>query len=259
MFGLSRFTFPSVPLLSYTARSVVAYSGTSSAKKSRTFVTMNSSPANFVNFGRKIVCVGRNYVEHAKELDNPIPNSPMIFLKPPSSYLPHSTGNPILLPPGNTIHHEVELGVVIGDKGTNIPVNEAMNYVAGYCLALDLTARDIQEQARNKGHPWTVAKGYDTFTPVSEFIPKGDIADPQNVRIWCEVDEKKTQDGNTKDMIFNIETLINFISSIMTLEKGDVILTGTPAGVGPILPGQSVRCGLGDSIVIDFKAINRLY
>ncbi|KNC76344.1 fumarylacetoacetate hydrolase domain-containing protein 1 [Sphaeroforma arctica JP610] len=215
--------------------------------------------ADFVKFGRKTVCVGRNYAEHAKELNNAVPDTPLLFLKPPSAYLPHWSAEPIRIPKGATVHHEVELGVVIGQGGTDINEKWAMQHVAGYCLALDLTARDIQEAAKKKGTPWTVAKGYDTFTPIGGFIPKSEISDPHNVRLWCKVDGVMKQDGNTEDMIFSIEHLISHISSIMTLEKGDVILTGTPAGVGPILPGQDIECGLteDDKYTMMFTAVER--
>ncbi|KAJ3221332.1 Acylpyruvase fahd1, mitochondrial [Clydaea vesicula] len=198
--------------------------------------------SNFTKTGKKIIAIGRNYVEHAKELGNAVPSKPFFFLKPTTSYL--ESGNNIEIPKDSVVHHEVELGVVIGKNGRNIPESEAMSYVEGYCLALDMTARNLQDEAKKKGHPWSISKGFDTFTPVSKFIPKDLIRDPNDVTLWLKVNQIMTQNGSTSDMLFKIPTLINFVSSIMKLEEGDVILTGTPKGVGPIFPGQVVKGGL---------------
>ena len=135
------------------------------------------------------------------------------------------------------LHHEVELGVVIGQKGSQIDEKEAMNHIGGYALALDMTDRKLQNEIKKKGHPWAEAKGFDTACPISEFIPKMQIPDPQNVRLWLKVDEELRQDGNTNDMIFTIPHLISYISHVMTLEEGDLILTGTPSGVSPVKKG----------------------
>ncbi|OMH86056.1 Acylpyruvase FAHD1, mitochondrial [Zancudomyces culisetae] len=171
-----------------------------------------------------------------------VPTEPMFFLKPTTSYL--KSPNTILLPKGQLVHHEVELGVVIGKTGKDIKEKDAFDYVSGYALGLDLTARDIQSLAKQRGHPWTVAKGFDHFTPIGDFIPKEKLADPHNVRIWASVSGKTRQDDNTGMMVFKIPKLIEYISSIMTLEKGDLILTGTPKGVGPIEAGDKVVAGL---------------
>ncbi|KAN0025885.1 hypothetical protein ACTFIU_001647 [Dictyostelium citrinum] len=198
----------------------------------------------FWETGRKIVAVGRNYAQHAKELGNEVPSEPFFFLKPTSSYLLQGTG-PIEIPSESSdIHHEVELGVVIGKKGRDIDLNSAMDYVSGYTLALDMTSRDQQAIAKAKSLPWTVSKGYDTFCPISGFIPKDKIKDLNNVELWCSVDGQIKQKGNTNQMIFNVPHLIQYISSIMTLESGDLILTGTPSGVGPVKPGQVIKCGI---------------
>ena len=166
----------------------------------------------------------------------------MLFLKPPSSFVrpPH----PILLPKGHRIHHEVELAVIIGQPGRRIPVDKAMQHVAGYALALDMTARDIQEDAMKKGNPWTVAKGFDTFTPISEFVPASLIKDPHDLELWCKVNQEMRQHGSTAEMTFKIPVLIAHISRIMSLKPGDVILTGTPEGVGQVKNGDHVECGL---------------
>jgi len=148
-----------------------------------------------------------------------------------------------------------------GKTGSDIRPSEAMNYVSGYALALDLTARNLQQEAMKKGYPWTIAKGFDTFTPISDFIPKYNIKNPHDVRIWCSVNGSIKQDGNTKDMVFNIPTIISYISSIMKLEEGDCILTGTPEGVGQIKEGDLLECGLcsneKDVIKMKFHCENR--
>ncbi|XP_070539811.1 oxaloacetate tautomerase FAHD1, mitochondrial-like [Ptychodera flava] len=213
---------------------------------------MASGLARFVEVGRKIVCVGRNYSEHAAELGNKVPSEPVIFIKPTSSYV--TEGNPIKIPHGSTnLHHEVELGVVIGKTGSNIPESSAMQHVGGYTLALDMTARDVQDQLKKKGLPWTLAKGFDTACPIGPFVPLEKIPDPQNVGIWLKVNDIMKQNGNTKDMIFRIPFLIKFVSQFMTLDVGDVILTGTPSGVGPVTAGDVITCGLTDIVSMSFN------
>lgn len=206
----------------------------------------------FVDVGRKILAVGRNYKDHALELGNPMPDKPMLFIKPTSSYL--LEGNPIKFPKGcKVLHHEVELGVVISKNGANIPQEKAMEYVGGYVLALDMTARDLQDEAKKKGHPWTLAKGFDTSCPIGSFIPKELIGDPHDVNLWLKINEQIKQNGNTKDMHFTIPVLINYISGYFTLEPGDVILTGTPAGVGPVKSGDVIEAGIDGITKFTFK------
>ncbi|KAL1406970.1 hypothetical protein Q8F55_006383 [Vanrija albida] len=199
--------------------------------------------ASFLRNGRKIVAIGRNYVDHAKELGNAVPKEPFFFLKPTSSYLSPGEG-PVEIPRGVKLHHEVELGVVIGKNGRDIPKAQADSYIAGYTLAIDLTARNMQDAVKKKGLPWSAAKGFDTFTPIGPFIPKSAIADNTNVGLELSIDGKIKQKGVTKDMIFDVPTLIEFVSGIMRLEEGDVLLTGTPAGVGPIVDGETVNVKL---------------
>ncbi|KAF9896478.1 hypothetical protein BX616_007379 [Lobosporangium transversale] len=198
---------------------------------------------NFIQSGRKIVAIGRNFSEHAKELGNAVPKAPFFFLKPTSSYI--SNGQAIEVPSGCEVHHEVELGVVIGKDGRDIPAKDVDHHIAGYTLALDMTARNLQEIAKKQGLPWSAAKGYDTFTPIGELIPKESIPDTNNVDLSLKIDGVTKQNGNTKDMIFKIPSLVEYVSSIMKLQEGDVILTGTPAGVGPVRPGETVTCELG--------------
>eukprot|EP00735_Rhodelphis_limneticus_P009149 TRINITY_DN2567_c1_g1::TRINITY_DN2567_c1_g1_i2::g.19476::m.19476 TRINITY_DN2567_c1_g1::TRINITY_DN2567_c1_g1_i2::g.19476 ORF type:complete len:280 (-),score=52.40,sp/Q86I22/FAHD1_DICDI/62.24/4e-81,FAA_hydrolase/PF01557.13/5.4e-53 TRINITY_DN2567_c1_g1_i2:100-939(-) len=193
--------------------------------------------------GKKIVAVGRNYVKHAEELKNPVPELPLIFLKPTSSIITEGKKSVIEIPDKVEVHHEVELGVVIGKAGRDISEDRAMNHVAGYVVALDLTGRNLQSDAKAKGLPWTVSKGFDTFCPISKYINAEKI-DPHNVTLWCKVDGQMRQQGSTSHMIFRIPRLISYISGIMKLEQGDLILTGTPEGVGPLLPGQTIEAGL---------------
>jgi 2-keto-4-pentenoate hydratase/2-oxohepta-3-ene-1,7-dioic acid hydratase in catechol pathway len=182
----------------------------------------------------KIICVGRNYAAHAAEHDAEVPELPLIFLKPPSSVI--GPGDAILLPPqSDRVEHEAELAVVIGRKGRWIPRTEAPGYILGYTIGNDVTARDLQ---RSDGQ-WTRGKGFDTFCPLGPWI-ETDL-DPADALITCSVEGQMRQMASTRDMIFDIPHLIAFISSVMTLEAGDLILTGTPAGVGPLLDGDEVQ------------------
>ncbi|KAJ1907937.1 hypothetical protein LPJ81_000431 [Coemansia sp. IMI 209127] len=197
--------------------------------------------------------------EHAKELGNAVPKAPFFFLKPTSSYV--SSPGKIEIPRGCVVHHEVELGVVIGKGGRDIRAADAYSHVAGYALALDLTARNLQDEAKKMGLPWSAAKGFDTFTPIGEFIPAGAIPDPHKVRLWIQVAGQVKQDGVTDAMVFQIPQLIEHVSQIMTLEEGDLLLTGTPQGVGPVDPGDHVVAGLEyenkELSRIEFESISR--
>jgi 2-keto-4-pentenoate hydratase/2-oxohepta-3-ene-1,7-dioic acid hydratase in catechol pathway len=189
----------------------------------------------------KIICVGRNYVEHAREHGAEVPKIPLIFLKPPSAIL--NPGEPILLPPqSQQVEHEAELVVVIGRRGKNILPEQAREYIFGYTVGNDVTARDLQ---RSDGQ-WTRAKGFDTFCPFGPWVDTE--FDPSDAVITCRVNGQLRQMGSTREMVFSVPTLIAFISSVMTLEPGDLIFTGTPAGVGPLQEGDVVEVeieGLG--------------
>lgn len=207
----------------------------------------------------KIVAVGRNYAAHAAELGNEVPKQPILFLKPASSYI--SEGESIQVPrDAGELHHEVELGVIIGSRAEQVTPQEADAYIAGYVLALDMTARTIQGKAKAKGLPWSESKGYDTFTPVSGFIPKADLPDSDNVELWCNVDGVERQRASTALMLFDVPHLISHISTIFTLEPGDCILTGTPAGVGPVVPGQTITAGITGIVhEMAFSVIEKVY
>ena len=186
---------------------------------------------------RKIICVGRNYAAHAKEHDAEIPEVPMIFLKPPTSLIGHK--QQIILPPQSAqVEHEAELAVVIGTQGRWIKPEDALSHVFGYTIANDVTARDLQ---RSDGQ-WTRGKGFDTFCPIGPWIETE--FDPTDALITCHVNGDMRQMASTRDMIFPARNIIAFASSVMTLEQGDLILTGTPAGVGPLNPGDTVEISI---------------
>jgi acylpyruvate hydrolase len=155
------------------------------------------------------------------------------------------------------LHHEVELAVIIGKKGRDIPAKEAMSHVIGYSVALDMTARDWQDEVKKKGLPWSAAKGFDTSCALGEFVAQTKVADPHNLDLWLKIDGELKQSGNSKQMIFQIPELIEHVSSIMTLEEGDIILTGTPSGVGPVRAGQTITAGIVGVGDIEFPVINK--
>jgi 2-keto-4-pentenoate hydratase/2-oxohepta-3-ene-1,7-dioic acid hydratase in catechol pathway len=183
----------------------------------------------------KIVCVGRNYLEHAKELGNTVPERPLIFLKPPSSLI--GDGEAIVLPSqSQRVEHEGEIAVVIGKRARNVAAADALSVVAGYAPLNDVTARDLQKI----DDQWTRAKGFDTFCAVGSMKPADGI-DPSHLEVICRVNGEVRQRGNSEQMAFPIATLIEYITSVMTLEPGDLIATGTPAGVGPLTTGDVVE------------------
>lgn len=194
-----------------------------------------------------IFCIGRNYIEHARELNNPIPKSPVVFIKPVTTII--YSGYTINLPiQSNDVHYETEVLVAIGKEGKNIPPEEALDYVEGYGIGIDVTARDIQSEAKAKSLPWAIAKGFDTFAPVSNFIPASKIKNPRDISFSMSMNGELKQQGNTSDMIFPINMLISRLSDFFTLNPGDVIFTGTPSGVGRLNPGDELHAVLGDEL-----------
>ncbi|PVI08074.1 hypothetical protein DM02DRAFT_608178 [Periconia macrospinosa] len=195
---------------------------------------------------RKVMCIGRNYADHIKELNSARPKQPFFFLKPPSSILLPNSG-PILRPRGVIMHYEVELGLIMGKRVRDLdPEDEkgALDAIDGYLLAIDMTARNVQDEAKKKGLPWSIAKGFDTFMPISNIIAKSRIPDPQNAHLWLSVNKEVKQSDNTNLMLFRIPRMLSDISRVMSLEKGDIVLTGTPKGVGPVKTGDVMRAGL---------------
>jgi 2-keto-4-pentenoate hydratase/2-oxohepta-3-ene-1,7-dioic acid hydratase in catechol pathway len=202
----------------------------------------------------KLICLARTYKKHAQEMHTEVTNDPILFLKPESAIIFNNES--ILLPAmSSCIHHEIELGVVIGKNGKYISKSDAMNHVLGYLIALDITARDLQSLAKKNGLPWSIAKGFDTFAPISDVILKETITNPHNLDLILKVNNKFQQTSNTKYMIFSIEQIIEFVSKIMTLKKGDLILTGTPEGVGELYDGDRIEASLGNfcSLKVDVK------
>lgn len=188
----------------------------------------------------KILCMGRNYAEHARELGNEVPSSPIIFIKPATAII--ASGEAIVRPSiSKLLHHEVELVVLIGKTGKNIPAARAMEYILGYGVGLDMTLRDVQNAAKKKSLPWAVAKGFDTSAGLSEFVPVSLIKDPHKLTVRCLVNGTVRQEGSTSMMMFSIPTIIEFVSSIFTLEAGDLIYTGTPEGVAEVVDGDMIE------------------
>lgn len=183
--------------------------------------------------GQKIVAIGSNYRDHAVEMGKPVPAIPKIFLKAPSAVI--YDGEPIVIPPRTTrVDHEAELAIVIGERASRVPLNRAMDVIAGYTICNDVTARDFQ---REDG-VFARAKGFDSFCPLGPVMVSG--IDPANVAIRCLVNGVVRQNSRTDQLVFDVATLIAFVSDIMTLMPGDIISTGTPAGVGPLEPGDTV-------------------
>lgn len=185
----------------------------------------------------KIVCVGRNYADHAKELGNVLPKEPLLFLKPPSALI--GDGEPIVLPKmSQRVEHEGEIAVVIGKRLKAAGEREALAAIEGITCANDVTARDLQKADSQ----WTRAKGFDTFCPVGpRVVPLKEVGDLAALEVWCRVNGEVRQHGRAADMAFSIPMVLSYASQIMTLEPGDLVLTGTPAGIGPLRPGDVVE------------------
>lgn len=201
-----------------------------------------------------MICIGRNYADHILELKNAAPRQPFFFLKPPSSILLAGEG-PLVIPRGVIANYEVELGLVIGQrlKDAELGDEEALEYIRNYILAIDMTARNVQDEAKKKGLPWTIAKGFDTFLPVAGPISKAILTDPHNVELWLKVNGVTKQKDSTGLMLFRIGKQLSEISKVMTLDPGDVVLTGTPKGVGPVQGGDQITAGID----IDGKSVKR--
>ncbi len=197
----------------------------------------------------KIIAVGRNYREHAKELNHPIPTSPVIFLKPDTSYL--KNGEPFYLPDfSSSIEYEAELVIKISKEGKHIEEEFANLYYEEITVGLDFTARDLQNSLKDQGLPWELSKAFDHSAAIGEFHPKDTFKDIQNIPFSLSLNDKIVQTGNSSFMIFSINSLIAFISKRITLKKGDLLMTGTPAGVGSIKIGDKLMAYLGDTTVL---------
>jgi acylpyruvate hydrolase len=187
----------------------------------------------------KILCIGKNYLEHIKEMSGERPDEPVIFMKPDTALLKNNA--PFYLPAfSNNIHYEVELILRICKEGKNIEEKFAHKYFDGIGLGIDFTARDLQQKAKEKGNPWTLAKGFNGSAPVSDFLPLTEFPDLKNINFSLGVNEEIKQKGNSSMMLFDFSQIISYISKFMTLKKGDIIFTGTPEGVGKV--------GIGDKL-----------
>lgn len=197
----------------------------------------------------KIICIGRNYIEHAKELSNPIPSIPVFFMKPESALV---KGNlPFFYPSfSNDIQYEVELVLHINKVGRNINIKHAHTYYDGIGIGIDFTARDLQQEAKQKGLPWEIAKSFDSSAPVSDFIPVEKFTDISNIDFSLSKNDVQVQNGNSADMIFNFSTIISYVSRFVTLKMGDMIFTGTPSGVGPVIIGDKLEGFIGEQKVL---------
>ncbi|KAH6853434.1 hypothetical protein B0I37DRAFT_359314 [Chaetomium sp. MPI-CAGE-AT-0009] len=194
----------------------------------------------------KVVCIGRNYADHITELNSARPKQPFFFQKPTSSILLPGEG-PVIRPRGVNLHYEVELALIMGKRVRDLNVQDeqgALDAIESYALSIDMTARNVQNEAKKKGLPWDISKGFDTFLPVSNVISKAAIPDPHKIDLYLSVNDKVVQSDSTELMLFRIPKILSDISKVMTLEPGDIVLTGTPKGVGPVVPGDVMRAGI---------------
>ena len=199
----------------------------------------------------KILCIGRNYEEHAKELKNPLPPEPVVFSKPDSALLKNN--QPFFIPDfANDFHHEVEILVKINRLGKNISPEFANRYYNEIGLGIDFTARDLQDELRGKGLPWEKCKAFDGSAVISDFVDKNKFNNLNNLQFRLEINGDVRQNGNTKDMIFDIDQIISHLSKYFTLKIGDIIYTGTPAGVGSVHIGDRLTGYIEDEMFFDF-------
>lgn len=200
----------------------------------------------------KIICIGRNYVEHAKELKNPLPEQPVFFLKPDTSLVIRN--RPFFYPEfSSDIHYETELVIQVNKNGKYIQEKFAPTYYNQIGLGIDFTARDIQQNCKKKGLPWEIAKGFDNSAPISKMIPIEGLNDKKNIRFHLKLNGEIVQQGNSLDMIFSFDKIISYLSQFITLKMGDLIYTGTPAGVGPVKIGDHLEGYLEDKKMLNFR------
>jgi 2-keto-4-pentenoate hydratase/2-oxohepta-3-ene-1,7-dioic acid hydratase in catechol pathway len=188
----------------------------------------------------KIVCMGRNYVAHIEELNNARPDQPMFFIKPTTALQPIE--HPVQIPPySKKARHELELAALIGKKLRNAKAEDVYAAIQGWAVALDVTLQDVQDRLKEKGHPWEIAKGFDGSCPISPFVPASQVPNPQDILVRMRVNGQVRHNDSTKLMIWKIPELIADASQYFTLEPGDIVLTGTPAGVGSLEPGDELE------------------
>ncbi|WP_100627490.1 fumarylacetoacetate hydrolase family protein [Algoriphagus formosus] len=200
----------------------------------------------------KIICIGRNYAAHIEELKNEKPGNPVVFLKPDTALL--KNGAPFYYPDfSKNIHHEAELVLKISKEGKYIQKKFAHRYFEEIGLGIDFTARDLQEQCKSKGLPWEIAKAFNGSAPIGDFVSVENIADLNDISFHLTINGEVRQEGNTSMMLFDFGTIIEYISQFFTLKKGDLIYTGTPAGVGPVKIGDRLEGYLGEQKLLDFE------
>lgn len=199
----------------------------------------------------KIFCIGRNYEKHAKELNNQIPDKPLVFMKPSTALL--KNGSDFFYPNfTKDLHHECELVLKVGKNGKHIKEKFAFEYISEITVGIDFTARDVQTELKQKGHSWEIAKAFDHSAPVGDFISVPPDFDWRNINIKLEKNSETVQQGNTKNLIFPIPYLLAHISTFFTLQKGDLIFTGTPEGVGPVQIGDRLTASLNNKKLLEF-------
>lgn len=200
----------------------------------------------------KIICIGRNYVAHIEELKNEKPSNPVVFLKPDTALL--KPGAPFFYPDfSENIHHEAELVLKISKEGKNIQKQFASRYFEEIGLGIDFTARDLQDQCKAKGLPWEIAKAFNGAAPVGEFKSVAEFADLADIDFHLTINGELRQKGNTSLMLFDFSSIIAYVSQFFTLKKGDLIYTGTPAGVGPVKVGDRLEGFIGTQKMLDFE------
>lgn len=200
----------------------------------------------------KIICIGRNYVDHAKELNNPVPSKPVFFMKPDTALI--QKHNPFFYPEfSKDIHYETELVLKICKNGKHIDEKFAHKYYNQIGIGIDLTARDLQNECKKKGLPWEIAKAFDNSAPLGEFLAVSDFNDLDNIKFSLKINGEIRQNGNSGDMIFSFAKIIAYLSQFITLKIGDLIFTGTPAGVGPIKIGDHFEAFIGENKLLSFK------
>ena len=199
----------------------------------------------------KIICIGRNYLAHAKELNNEVPTRPVFFMKPDSALV--ISNRPFFYPDfSEDVHHEIEVVIRVDRLGRSIEEKYANRYYSEVALGVDFTARDLQKEMKDKGLPWEIAKGFDYSAPVSEFFPVSNFRDIHDLSFRLDVNGKTVQNGSTSLMIFSFEKIIAYVSRFMTLKTGDLIFTGTPAGVGPVSVNDRLEAYLEGDKIMDF-------
>ncbi len=198
----------------------------------------------------KIICIGRNYAEHARELNNAVPERPVFFMKPDTALL--TDNKPFYLPDfSQEVHYETELVLRISKMGKHVEKGFAYRYYDEIGIGIDFTARDLQRECKQKGLPWEIAKAFDNSAPLGGFLPKKELPDP--ILFHLDITGETVQQGSTEDLLFSFDELIAYVSRFITLRTGDLIFTGTPAGVGPVKKGDRLQAYIGEKLLLDFE------